>query len=242
MKTLDTLLVLDDSSPASARAREYAERFAAQTGAACEVRTKVADLGAIGTHLLVVPSGSPDARAIVERTATAVMLTPAALPAPRPLWRAVVPLTGQPGGDAALEFTVRLAGALSMQVIAVHVADPNADSGTGLEAAAHYADAAHHEYPQQLKEFVQRALPQCSVAERAALTDLVLCRGDVIAELLTLVRERDADLLVVTWQGRLARKGSRLLERLAGALRCPLVIVKPVSHGPFRLKVGEDLE
>lgn len=242
MNTIDTLLVLDDGAPAGSVAREYADRLAAQTEASCELRATAADMHATGTHALVVPSSAPDARAIVERSAAPVILTPATLPAPRPLWRAIVPLTGQPGGDAALVFAVRLAGALSMEVVAVHVADPNADIGTGLEGAAHYADAAHHEYPHQLKEFVQRALPQVSAAERAALTDLVLCRGDVIAELLTLVRERDADLLVVTWQGRLARKGSRLLERLAGALRCPLVIVKPVSHGPFRLKVGADLE
>lgn len=242
MTRLDTLLVLDDGSATSDGARDYAERFAAQIGASYEVRTAVADMHTTGEYVLVVASASPDMRTIVERSAAPVILTPAALPVPRPLWRAIVPLTGQPGGDAALVFAVRLAGALRMEVIAVHVADPNAESGTGLEAAAHYADAAHHEYPQQLKEFVQRALPHCSAAERAALTDLVLCRGDVIAELLSLVRERDADLLVVTWQGRLARKGSRLLERLVGALRCPLVIVKPVSHGPFRLKVGGDLE
>ncbi len=242
MNALDTLIVLDDGSAVGAGARDYADRFAAQTGAACEVCTAAGDMHATGAYTLVVSSESPDARVIVERSAAPVILTPTSLPAPRPLWRAIVPLTGQPGGDAALEFAVRLASALRMQVIAVHVADPNADPGTGLEAAAHYADAAHHEYPHQLKEFVQRALPQCSAAERAALTDLVLSRGDVIAELLTLVRERDADLLIVTWQGRLARKGSRLLERLSKALRCPLLIVKPVSHGPFRLKVGAELE
>lgn len=242
MNTLETLLVLDDGSAASAGARDYAERFAAQTGVACERRTTATDMHATHAQLLVASSGAPDARTIVERSAVPVILTPTEPPPPRPLWRAIVPLTGSASGDAALEFAVRLAGALRMQVVAVHVADPNADSGTGLEAAAHYADAAHHEYPRQLKEFVQRALPQCSAAERAAITDLVLCRGDIIAELLTLVRERDADLLIVTWQGRLARSGSRLLERLGTALRCPLVIVKPVSHGPFRLKVGADLE
>ena len=242
MNTLDTLRVLDDGTANGAGAREYAERFAAQTGVACEQRSTIDDLQPGVRHALVVPSASPAARGVVERSIAPVILTPATLPRSRPLWRAVVPLTGLPGGDAALEFAVRFARALQMQVIAVHVADPNADAGTGLEAAAHYADAAHHEYPHQLNEFAQRALPQCSATERAALTDLVLTRGDVVAELLTLVRERDADLMVVTWQGRLARNGSRLLERLTEALRCPLVVVKPVSHGPFRLKVGAELE
>lgn len=242
MNTIDTLLVLDDGSAAGADAREYADRFAAQTGVACESRADATDMQTTGAHALVVSSSASAARALVERSAAPVILTPAKLPRERPLWRSIVPLTGQSGGDAALEFAVRLAGPLQMQVVAVHVADPNAESGSGLEGAAHYADAAHHEYPHQLKEFVQRALPQCSTAERAALTDLVLTRGDIIAELLRLVRERDADLLIVTWQGRLARKGSRLLERLSEALRCPLVIVKPVSHGPFHLKVGDELE
>ena len=241
MKTLEKLSVVDDGSSACAELRDYAQWLAGELGA--ETHTVTADSApTVGGGLVIAAGASDAARGIVERSAAPVLLTPHAPARRRPLWRAVVPLTGASGADSALAFSVGFAQRTGMQVIAVHVADPHADAGSGLEAAAQYADSPHHEYPQQLEEFAQRALPQCTLAERATLTELVLCRGDVIAELLTLVRERDADLLIAGWQGRLARPGSRLLERLSGALRCPLVIVKPVSHGPFRLNVGPALE
>lgn len=241
MNTPKQLFVVDDGSAATADVREYAQWLAGTIGAT--TRTITADDAAAAGDGLVVAAGASDAaRRIVERSAAPVLLTPYAPARRRPLWRAVVPLTGKRGADSALAFAVAFADHAGMQVIAVHVADPHADAGSGLEAAAQYADAPHHEYPHQLEEFAQRALPQCTLAERATLTDLVLCRGDVIAELLTLVRERDADLLIVGWQGRLARPGSRLLERLSSALRCPMIIVKPVSHGPFRLNVGPAFE
>ena len=237
--TLEPVLVIDDGGPHSEAAREYARRFAEQLGArvadqpaatARDARDAVIERSA---RLVVVAAESPLARDLIEQTATPVVLVPARLPAARSLWRAIVPLTGKPDADAALAFTVKLAHALGMEVTAVHVADPQADD-------IGYADAAHHEYPNQLAEFAQRALPECSADERAALTELVLARGDALAELLKLVRERDADLLVTSWQGRIARPDSRLLERLTGALRCPLVVVKAPAHGPFRLKVGQD--
>ena len=241
MKTLEMLSVVDDGSPACEELRDYARWLAGELGA--DTHAIAPDrVPTAGDGLVVAAGASAAARAVVERSAAPVLLTPHAPARRRPLWRAVVPLTGAPGADTALAFAVGFAQRAGMQVIAVHVADPHADAGSGLEGAAQYADAPHHEYPQQLEEFARRALPQCTLAERATLTELVLCRGDVIAELLTLVRERDADLLIAGWQGRLARPGSRLLERLSGALRCPLVIVKPVSHGPFRLNVGPALE
>lgn len=233
--TLETLFVVDDG------AADYAQWLAGELGVTARA-IPLAGVPIARDGVVVAAGASAAARGIVERSAAPVLLTPYAAPRRRPLWRAVVPLTGSPGADSALAFAVGFAHRTSMQVIAVHVADPHADAGSGLEGAAQYADAPHHEYPQQLEEFAQRALPQCTVTERATLTELVLCRGDVLAELLTLVRERDADLLVIGWQGRLAQPGSRLLERLSAALHCPLIVVKPASHGPFRLNVGPAFE
>lgn len=247
MRTLDLLVVVDDGSPAGAAASRYAERLAEQfnaelhhvrSDAAATIRDAIV---ASGAQLVVVPADAAAMRVVVEQSAVPVLIAPTALPEARPLWRAVVPLTGKPNGDSALTLAVRIGQALKMEVIAVHVADPNAGE-TGLEAAAHYADAPHHEYPHQLEEFADRALPHCSAAERATLKDLVLCRGDAIAELLGLMRERDADLLVVGWQGRLARPGSGLLERLLRASQRPLLVAKPSAHGPFRLRVGPEFE
>ena len=244
---LEPVLAIDDGVPHSESAREYARRFAQQLGArvadhaAATVRDARDAVIERGARLVVVAGASALARPLIEQMSAPVILVPTDLPAARSLWRAVVPLTGKPDADAALAFTVKLAHALGMEVTAAHVTDPQA-ADAGLTAASRYADAPHHEYPSQLDEFVLRALPQCTAEERATLTDLVLARGDALAELLQLVRERDADLLVTSWQGRIARPDSRLLERLTGALRCPLVVVKAPSHGPFRLKVGPDFE
>lgn len=146
----------------------------------------------------------------------------------RPWRRAVVPVSGRRDADRTLAFAAGLAEDLGMEIIAAHVAVPGA-TGAGLDRAAHYADAAHHEYANRLEEFVQRALPQCSAAEQQTVREIVLARGDLAAELDKLVGAKQADLLIVE---------GGAFEVLAGSGHT-LLVVKPAKRSRFRLKVGE---
>lgn len=148
--------------------------------------------------------------------------------------RAVVLVSGRRDGDAALAYAAALAAERGIELIAVHV-----DAAGGrLERAAHYADAPHHEYPAQLDEFVRRAVPGGSEAERAAITDIVLCHGEPASALRAVMAERGADLLIV---GARAAREPGIDELLSDAER-PVLVVRAPGREPFRLKVGKWLE
>lgn len=178
-------------------------------------------------------------RTVIERSPVPVLVLPTEYTERLPWTRAVVPVSGTLEADDALTFAVRLAGILDLDIVAAHVADPGAGND-GLEAAARYADAPHHEYPQQFEEFVRRALPHCTADECRRITGLVLCHGSILAELLNLVEQRSTDLLVLGWDAGLGDHRHTLVAALIDKLHCPLLLVKAATRTPFRLKVGED--
>lgn len=179
-------------------------------------------------------------RAIIERSPTPVLLLPPHYREALPWQRALVPVSGEIEADEALALAMRLANALALEVHVAHVAD--ADGDESLEARARYADALHHEYPQQLEELVRRALPHCAPEECRPIADIVLCHGDVAAELRSLIERKRASVLVAGWHGRFMTGRAHVLKQLLEAITTPVLLVKPAARGPFRLKVGEALE
>jgi nucleotide-binding universal stress UspA family protein len=180
-------------------------------------------------------------RAVIERSPSPVLLLPPAYREALPWERVLVPVSGEVEADDALARAVRLANALDLEVHVAHVAD--AEPGNqGLAARARYADALHHEYPQQLEDLVGRALPQCSRDECRRVVDLALCHGDVAAELLDLIARKRVSLLVVGWRGRFMTGRARVLKRLLQVISQPVLLQKPATRMPFRLKVGENIE
>jgi nucleotide-binding universal stress UspA family protein len=180
-------------------------------------------------------------QAVIERSPVPVLVLPPAYIEALPWERALVPISGEPEADEALDLAVRLANAFEIKVHVAHVADSEADE-TGLAAAARYADAPHHEYPHRLEELVHRALPQRTPEERRCIEAVALCRGDVAAELLALIGRERVSLLVVGWHGRFMAGHARVLKDLIQVITCPILLVKPAARTPFRLKVGEEIE
>lgn len=173
---------------------------------------------------------------VIERTPGPVVLLPPGYREALPWRSALVPLSGEPGTDQSLALALPLADALDLSVTVVHVAaepTPAGHPGGG-------SDEAHHELPSLLNEFVARACPLCSPAERARIEDVRLHRGDVADELLRLIEEKRISLLVVGWHGRFMAGHAQVLKALIAAVTCPLLLVKPAPPEPFRLKVGEE--
>jgi nucleotide-binding universal stress UspA family protein len=180
-------------------------------------------------------------RAVIERSRVPTLLLPPNYREALPWQRALVPISGEAEADEALALAVRLAHALDLAVHVAHVADAGADD-EGLSARARYADAVHHEYPRQLEELVSRALPHCTPEECRRIRDVSLCRGDVAAELLTLVERAPVSVLVIGWRGRFVTGHARVLKRLIREMTVPVLLVKRAARMPFRLKVGDELE
>lgn len=181
------------------------------------------------------------ARAVVEGSRVPVLLLPPNYREALPWTRVLVPVSGEPQADEALAFAVRLAEAIDLTVHVAHVSDADPHEAS-LHARARYADALHHEYHRQLDELVARALPLCERAECRRIEDVALCRGDIAAELLTVIERRGVDVVVVGWHGRLEPGRARVVRRLLERLTIPLLLVKPPARAPFRLAIGEDLE
>lgn len=173
------------------------------------------------------------AHSVIERSRSPVVLLPPAYREALPWRSALVPLSGEPGTDESLALALPLADALDLSVTVAHVAQPRAGEPVGG------SDEAHHELPSLLNEFIARACPLCSAAERARIEDFRLYQGDVADELLRLIAGKRTSLLVVGWHGRFMAGHAQVLKALIGAVACPLLLVKPPPREPFSLKVGE---
>jgi len=111
-----------------------------------------------------------------------------------------------------------------------------------LAVRTRYSDELHHEFAGQMEEIVSRAVPDLGAERRRGLHGVALGRGEVVSELLGLVRRERISVVVLGWHGRLAVGRAETLKRLLSALDTPLLLVKPEAPTEFRLKVGEELE
>ncbi|GIK49841.1 MAG: hypothetical protein BroJett013_25380 [Alphaproteobacteria bacterium] len=181
------------------------------------------------------------ARAVIEQSRAPVLLAPPAYRENLPWRNLLAPLSGEPETDHALTLAVMLANALDLQVHIAHVIGSDAYR-SGLAAAAHYADAPHHEYPQQFAELVRRNMPYLTDEECRCIAGVALVQGDIAHALLNLITEKHIDLIVVGWHGRFGTGHAGVLKDLLPLITCPVLLVKPAQGPAFRLKVGENIE
>lgn len=181
------------------------------------------------------------ARTVLEESPVPVLLLPQAYRERLPWERVLVPMSGDLATSEALARAIPIANALGLSVHIVHVADGEGDE-QGLASTARYADTIHHEYRGRFEELISRGLSRCPLGDARCVADLALCRGDVAAELLKLIDEREISLVVVGWHGRLMTGRAPVLKRLLRASTCPILLIKPAPRVPFALKVGEALE
>lgn len=178
-------------------------------------------------------------REVIEKSRAPVLVLPRGYQEALPWRSALVPVSGEPGTDASLTLALRLAQALDLTVTVAHVAagrEQEAKSRVGVSS-----DEPYHEYPSLLNEFVSRACPMCSAAERGRIEDFRLYHGDIAAELRGLIEEKRISLLVVGWHGRFMAGHAPVLKALIQRITCPVLLVKAVPREPFRLKIGRAL-
>ena len=180
-------------------------------------------------------------QAVIERGTAPVLLLPPGYRDVLPWERLLVPVSGGAECDEALVLAVRLAGALDLAVHVAHVADGDAKKDEEVAARTRYSDALHHEYAAQLEELIARAIPTLALDECRRVQGLTLGRGDVVDELVHLLKRDRASALVVGWHGRFATGRAEVLKHLIPVLDAPVLLVKCAAPLPFRLKVGEEL-
>jgi nucleotide-binding universal stress UspA family protein len=176
-------------------------------------------------------------RAVIEQSSGPVLLLPDAYRERLPWRQVLVPVSAEAQVSPAASLAISLANDLELRVRIAHVLDdPSGEAG--LERATRYADAAHHEYPQQFAELVRRAIPTATLEECRRIVDVVLLRGDVAGELLRQVESNDVSLIVIGWHGSLVAGHAKVVRSLLSAITCPMLLVKAPPPNPFTLKVG----
>jgi nucleotide-binding universal stress UspA family protein len=180
------------------------------------------------------------ARTVIEQSRVPVLLLPVSYQESLPWQRMLVPLSGEPEADETLMLAVALANALRLEVHVAHVMNGSRRQ-SGLAQSARYADAPHHEYPQQLVELLRRAVPYLMATECNCITDVALVRGNVASELLKLISENRISVIVVGWRGRLMTGHADALKGLLPVITCPVLLVKAARRASFKLKVGEEI-
>lgn len=178
-------------------------------------------------------------RSVLENTEAPVLVLPSAYRQRLPWTTALVPISGDPRADEALTVAVRLSNELGLWTTVVHVLDGGDEAGL---AATRYADSAHHEYPDRLEELVRHGLSACGRDEAKCIADVALLRGDVADELLNLVEDRKADLVVIGWRGRFYAGHAQVVRALLARSTVSLLFVKASRSAPFKLKVGDELD
>jgi nucleotide-binding universal stress UspA family protein len=178
-------------------------------------------------------------RAIAEGAGVPVLVLPPRYVATFPWDRVITPVSGEPETDVALALAVDLARALGLALLVAHVV--STDERPDLSAHARYVDAPQHELPQRLTELVEQAARGCTDAARRCIQEVALGRGDVATELIALVEERGADLLVLGWHGSMSPGRADVVKRLFERVRCAMLLVPAAPAPRFRLRVGEDV-
>lgn len=179
------------------------------------------------------------ARQVIETCQVPVLLLPPAYLDTTPWKHVIVPVSGEAEADTALVLAIRLANALGFTLHVAHVTDSQSDAG--IFGRAQYADSPHHEFPAQLKEFVSRAVPNCTPEECKCIEEVALGHGDVAAELLEMIERKHIDLLVIGWHARFMAGHAHVVKHLIQQVTCPVLLVHSQEPRPFRLKVAEDI-
>src|SRR5512146_47290 len=141
-------------------------------------------------------------RAVIERGTRPVLVLPDAYRERLPWKRILVPISAEAELRSAAGVAIALANQLALNVRIAHVLG-GSDGKSDLDASARYADAAHHEYPEQLSELVRRAVSTATPDECRCIEEVALLSGDIATELLRQIERDDVSLIVIGWHGSL---------------------------------------
>jgi nucleotide-binding universal stress UspA family protein len=142
------------------------------------------------------------------------------------LQRVLLAHDGTPNSDNATAPAAELAQRASAEVVALHVAARKAPSPEepGSMTAPRYLDQPQHEWPAWTQEFMDRMLA-LGAPPSAVHFDLVVAGGQPGSEIADLARRRDADLVVMAWDGKWNSTRHAATRAVIRACGCPVLLV-----------------
>ena len=170
-------------------------------------RTALALLGSLDVPMLVV---RPGMRA-VDR-----------------LRRLVVPLEGSPSASAAMQHADDAFCARGREIVMLHVVTSDSPLEAGSLPAPRIVDQEHYEWAAWQEEFTMR-FSQCVEGGRHRVCVRV---GDPATAILRETRALDAELIVISWRGSMAKDRAPVVRALLERSPCPVYLVPAGVEGP----------
>jgi nucleotide-binding universal stress UspA family protein len=130
--------------------------------------------------------------------------------------RILLPLDGAPSSAAVIRPALDLAQQSGAQVDILYVATrERRPSEPGALTAPLYIDQPQYEWPSWAQEFVRR---------------FGTCLGDPATEIVRFATERDADLIVLEWRGRMDPAHARVVKGVLTNAPCPVLLLQTGHH------------
>jgi nucleotide-binding universal stress UspA family protein len=194
-------------------------------GDAAEEVTRLAAAGvaavAFGARATPAPGLGRVARALLGSLEVPMLVVrPGMRPVER-MRRLVVPLEGSPSASAAMQHADDAFCARGREIVMLHVVTSDSPLEPGSLPAPRIVDQEHYEWAAWQEEFTMR-FSQCVEGGRHRVCVRV---GDPAKAILREARELDAELVVISWRGSLAKDRAPVVRALLEASPCPVYLV-----------------
>jgi len=162
-----------------------------------------------------------------DATCPVVLVQPGRELRPWVLRKILLPHDGTPTTAAAVSPAADLAIRAGAELLVLHVTEPRARAPTepGTLVTPRYVDQPQHEWSSWASEFLERlaALGNCPATVRLRL---LLGMGDPGAEIVRAIKERECDLVVLGWHGRMAPERAVTMKTVIREGSCPVFVLR----------------
>lgn len=141
--------------------------------------------------------------------------------------RILLPLDGAPSSAAVISPALDLAERSGAEVDVLYVATRGPrPTEPGSLTAPLYVDQPQYEWPTWAEEFVRRFGTCLGARPLTTPMRLLLRRGDPASEIVALAVERQSDLIVLEWRGRMDPAHARVVKGVLTRAPCPVLLIQ----------------
>jgi hypothetical protein len=142
------------------------------------------------------------------------------------LRRELLPQDGTPGCAAALAQVINQSRQMGIENIVLRVAGAKVSQPTepGSLATPRYVDHPQYEWEAWSREFLERIVGMGANLNAAGLR-LLMATGEPAAEILRVVKEEAADMIIMPWHGTLDSGRARMIKAVLHGASCPVLLV-----------------
>lgn len=156
------------------------------------------------------------------------------LAAMKGLRRILLPLDGAPSSAEVIGPALNLAEQSGAEVDILYVATgAERPIERGTLTTPRYMDQPHYEWPTWAREFTSRFCTCLGKRLTPTPTRLFLRSGEPAAEILRFAAERDSDLIVLEWRGRLDPAHAKVVRGVLVDALCPVLLLR-ATPSPVR--------